>query len=128
VSELKLITARIHAGSWEGEFSAPANLEVQPDLHVSHLGKKLEGLHIERSPQGDENWTFHFDVPMSALSEGVQTFVLSNAQDHGTVASMSLIAGEVLAEDIRSEVDLLRAELEMLKTAFRRHCVETASD
>jgi hypothetical protein len=26
---------------------------------------------------------------------------------------------------LRAEVDLLRAELDMLKRAFRRHCVET---
>jgi hypothetical protein len=30
-----------------------------------------------------------------------------------------------LAEDIRAEMDLLRAELDLLKQAFRRHCVET---
>jgi hypothetical protein len=37
----------------------------------------------------------------------------------------TLIAGDVLGDDIRAEVDLLRAELDMLKRAFRRHCVET---
>jgi hypothetical protein len=30
-----------------------------------------------------------------------------------------------LDEDIRAEVDLLRAELDLLKRAFRRHCSET---
>jgi outer membrane protein assembly factor BamA len=37
-----------------------------------------------------------------------------------------LIAGEALGDDIRVEVELLRDELDMLKRAFRRHCVETA--
>jgi hypothetical protein len=31
-----------------------------------------------------------------------------------------------LEEDIRAEVSLLRAELDLLKRAFRRHCAETA--
>ena len=35
---------------------------------------------------------------------------------------------EELDDDIRAEVDLLRAELDMLKSAFRRHSVETAGD
>ena len=35
------------------------------------------------------------------------------------------LAGEALAHDIRAEIDLLRAELDMLKRAFRRHCLET---
>jgi hypothetical protein len=35
------------------------------------------------------------------------------------------MAGEVLSDDFRSEVSLLRAELDLLKRAFRRHCLET---
>jgi hypothetical protein len=31
-----------------------------------------------------------------------------------------------MEDDLRAEVDLLRAELDMLKRAFRRHCLETA--
>jgi hypothetical protein len=30
-----------------------------------------------------------------------------------------------MEDDLRAEVDLLRAELDMLKRAFRRHCLET---
>ena len=37
----------------------------------------------------------------------------------------SIIAGEALGEDLHAEVELLRAELDMLKRAFRRHCLET---
>ena len=41
------------------------------------------------------------------------------------MASITLIGDEVTGPDLRAEVDLLRAELDMLKRAFRRHCVET---
>ena len=37
-----------------------------------------------------------------------------------------MITGEPLGDDIRAEVELLRAELDMLKRAFRRHCLETS--
>jgi hypothetical protein len=44
------------------------------------------------------------------------------------LGSFSIVAGDALAEDIRAELSLLRAELDMLKKAFRRHCVETSGN
>jgi hypothetical protein len=44
------------------------------------------------------------------------------------LASFAFLAGDALSEDIRAEMDLLRDELDMLKRAFRRHCVETAAE
>jgi hypothetical protein len=41
------------------------------------------------------------------------------------LGSFSIVAGDALAEDIRAELSLLRAELDMLKKGFRRHCLET---
>jgi len=37
----------------------------------------------------------------------------------------TIITGVAMEDDIRAEMDLLRAELDMLKRAFRRHCLET---
>ncbi|MDB4197578.1 hypothetical protein N9777_04760 [Ascidiaceihabitans sp.] len=34
--------------------------------------------------------------------------------------------GEALGDDMRVEIELPRAEIDMLKRAFRRHCVETS--
>ena len=34
--------------------------------------------------------------------------------------------GEALGDDMRVEIELPRAELDMLKRAFRLHCVETS--
>jgi len=34
--------------------------------------------------------------------------------------------GEALGDDMCVEIELPRAELDMLKRAFRRHCVETS--
>jgi hypothetical protein len=42
-----------------------------------------------------------------------------------TLAHFTIITGVPMEDDLRAEVDLLRAELDMLKRAFRRHCVET---
>jgi hypothetical protein len=43
----------------------------------------------------------------------------------GSFGAFAIVTGEPLDDDIRAELDLLRAELEMLKRAFRRHCLET---
>ena len=53
----------------------------------------------------------------------MQTVVL---QVDGVVrGQFTVIAGVPLDEDVRAEISLLRAELDLLKRAFRRHCAET---
>ena len=52
--------------------------------------------------------------------------MILDRSEERVLASFSIVAGDALAEDIRAELSLLRAELDMLKKAFRRHCVETA--
>ena len=56
---------------------------------------------------------------------GVVRQVIERAANGETLGHVTLIAGDPLAEDLLAEVDLLRAELDMLKRAFRRHCLET---
>jgi len=55
----------------------------------------------------------------------VQTVVLRDPATGARLAHFTIITGMPLEADIRAEVDLLRAELDMLKRAFRRHCLET---
>jgi len=55
-----------------------------------------------------------------------ENFIISDGKTGMTLNSFALLFGEVLAEDIRAEMGLLREELDLLKSAFRRHCVETS--
>ena len=41
------------------------------------------------------------------------------------LAQFTLVAGQPLDEDIRAELSLLRAELDLLKRAFQRHVRES---
>ncbi|MDA8740151.1 hypothetical protein N9M73_03340 [Rhodobacteraceae bacterium] len=41
------------------------------------------------------------------------------------LARFTLIGGDLVDQDLRAEIDLLRAELDLLKRAFRRHCADT---
>ena len=67
-------------------------------------------------------------TPAEVLSDGIQTILIREAGSDEPMERIVIAAGKPLDDDIRAEVDLLRAELDMLKRAFRRHCVETGTD
>lgn len=113
----------IRQGAWRGIVSHADS--TPPTLSVTHLGKPIEGVEMQATEAAGQ-WTLQFPIPAEAISDGVQTLLIVDATTGETLAHVTLIMGEVLGEDIRAETDLLRAELDMLKRAFRRHCVETA--
>ncbi|MCO4847405.1 MAG: hypothetical protein KC448_05460 [Yoonia sp.] len=120
---ITLTKTRMIAGVWEGIF-AGVN-DVPPQIVVTHQGEQVDGALVKKAAQSDD-WVAQVPIPAHLLSDGVQTFVISAVESGETLNSFTLLAGEALAEDIREEMALLREELDMLKSAFRRHCVETA--
>jgi hypothetical protein len=123
MSTLALTPIKIRRGIWEGIIS---NSQTGvPQINVTHLDNPVAG--FELTEKADENlWLLQVPVPTEAIADGVQTFVISDALDGTRLGHFTLIAGEVLGDDMRVELELLRAELDMLKRAFRRHCVETS--
>ncbi|WP_209597263.1 hypothetical protein [Ruegeria sp. HKCCSP351] len=113
MTQPSLTFIRFESGIWHGHVDA----EQKPGLEVRYLGETLEG--VELSP-ADNGWDLYVPVPVTALSEGVHSFVIVDAGSVEKLGSFSIIAGEPSADDLRAEVDLLRAELDMLKRAFRR--------
>ncbi|MBE0412010.1 hypothetical protein [Yoonia sp.] len=109
---------RFHAGVWHGELTGTG--PDHPVLHVTHQGVAVDGITFTHDAKAGL-WRVAFPVPPGLISEGVQTFLISD-EDGRPLASFVILAGEALAGDIRAEVDLLRAELDLLKRAFRRHC------
>ena len=124
MTDLTLTKTRMAAGVWEGVLTRAGPGNDQPALAVSHQNTQIDGWSVTEDVAGG-NWVVQVPVPAELIADGVQTFVVSDTRSGETLASFSLLAGEALAEDIRAEMDLLRAELDMLKRAFRRHCVET---
>ncbi|PZQ97838.1 MAG: hypothetical protein DI533_11840 [Cereibacter sphaeroides] len=120
--QAKLEGGRIKSGIWEGLVSGGQDA---PALEMRHQNRVLPDLSVTQRPDG---WSVHVPIPASALSEGVQTFLLAEAGSDRILGHFTIIAGVVMEEDMRAELDLLRAELDMLKRAFRRHCLETAPD
>lgn len=125
MTELSLIKTRIQAGIWEGILTGAAPDGGVPDLRVTHLGKVLNTVAVSPDPDTQGQWAVKIAIPPELLSDGVQTFLIQDGATGETLNSFNVVTGEPLGDDIRGELDLLRAELDMLKRAFRRHCNET---
>jgi hypothetical protein len=106
---------------WEGVLSGEA--EGAPEIEVTHLQEPVAGVEVIARPEGD--WVVRVPVPAEKISDGVQTFVIRDRRSGDTLDSFTLLAGDALSFDIRAEMALLREELDLLKRAFRRHCLDT---
>jgi hypothetical protein len=121
---ITLTKTRIKAGVWEGLVTGAPQ---RPALEVLHLEAPVPGVTLAEVPGRAGEWALRVPVPVAALTEGVQTFLIREAASGERLAHFTIITGVAMEDDLRAEIDLLRAELDMLKRAFRRHCLETAS-
>jgi hypothetical protein len=121
-SPLTLTQTRILAGVWEAELSGVDG--PPPQIEARHLDQVLEGLSLTPIPGRAGSFAVRLPIPPSVLGEGVQTVLLVSGGK--VLTQITLIVGVPLEDDLRAEISLLRAELDLLKRAFRRHCAETA--
>ena len=123
MTDLTLTKLRFQDGLWEGLLSASDAEAPRPVIIVTHDGTPVSGVVLADTAEPGR-WVLEVPVPRAAIGDGVQTFLIQEAPDGAVLGTFTLLAGEVLDDDIRAEVALLRAELDMLKRAFRRHCRE----
>ena len=122
MAQMSLTKTSLTAGVWQGVLYGGGDA---PQLTVSHLGEALAPPDLVAD--GD-TWLVSVAIPPETISDGVQTFVIADAATGHELASFALAAGEAMAHDLRAEVDLLRAELDLLKKAFRRFCADAIRD
>lgn len=126
MSEVTLTRMRLAEGVWEGLLSTHAS--AVPRLRLRHRDELVgepETVAADGAPKGSGRWLVRFRLPVDRLSDGIQTFVIEDATTGDALAHETIFAGELIEDDIRAEVSLLRAELDLLKRAFRRHCSES---
>ena len=124
MSDVTLTKTRLFEGVWEGVLTHEGTGNFQPDIEVTHLQKPVSGVEVVEKPD-EKLWVVRVPIPAELISDGVQTFLIQDKLSGETLDSFALMSGEALSYDIRAEVTLLREELDMLKRAFRRHCLET---
>ncbi len=125
MSDLTLVKTRILAGIWEGVLTVGQDAGDTPEIEVLHLEQPIKTVAMTPDPEKPGSWNVKIAIPPDLLSDGVQTFLIRDRQDGEKLGHFTMITGAPLEDDIRGEIDLLRAELDMLKRAFRRHCLET---
>lgn len=108
--------SHLSAGIWHVLLTDQA--QTAPALRASHNGTDLAGLTCQQG-RAAGTWQISVPVPPSALSDGLQTIVLYDANNH-VVDRLAILAGAPLDADLRAEIALLRAELDLLKAAIRR--------
>lgn len=126
MAELILTDARMEAGTWQGRLQCSGPGAGTPRLSARHGDSALPGLEVSPVPGRADLWTVTLPVPAALLSDGVQTVTLLDEVGGERIAAFTIATGAPEEFDLRAEIDLLRAELDLLKRAFRRHCAETA--
>lgn len=124
-TRFKLIKKQIVSGAYEGLLKASAKGQKTPALEMIHLGEVVGTVFVDATSADGDEWSVRAAIPTEYLLDGVQTFLFVFAGQADVLDSFSVITGEPLEDDVRGEIDLMRAELDMLKRAFRRHCIET---
>lgn len=124
MSDVTLTKTRLFEGVWEGVLTYDGSGNFQPEIEVTHLQTPMSGVEVLEKPE-ENLWVVRVPIPSELIADGVQTFLIQNRKTGETLNSFALMSGDVLSYDIRAEVTLLREELDMLKRAFRRHCLET---
>ena len=122
MTAVQLTKTKMQQGVWQGIITQ--NGTDTPQIDVSHQKNSIADVSITHDSAAN-HWVLSVPIPKEAIADGVQTRIIRDTAADVDIGHITLLAGEVLGDDIRAEIDLLRAELDMLKRAFRRHCLET---
>ncbi len=124
-AKFRLTKKQIVGGNYDGVLQASAKGQRAPGIEMIHLGNVVGSVLVEPIGSDGDEWNVRAQIPIEFLVDGVQTFLFVFVGKTEILDHFSMITGELLEDDLRGEIDLLRAELDMLKRAFRRHCIET---
>ena len=121
MSRFSLTRTRLSDGIWEGMLTRADDATSAPQIEALHQDTILDDVALDPTADGNA-WHVRVALPVQVLSAGVQTILIRDRETEEILDSIAIIAGEALSEDIHRELALLRAELDLLKRAFRAHC------
>ncbi|ADO41650.1 hypothetical protein [Ketogulonicigenium vulgare] len=110
---MTLIETRIVEGIWEGLLT---DTVLEPRLVASHNGVDLP---VAWTAQEGGDYALRVEVPRAMVSAGQHVMIIRD-QDTGIEISRFVMAvGEDALNPQQAEIAILRAELDLLKSAFR---------
>lgn len=118
-----LIRVRLRGGRYEGLLNCASSTGT--GIEALYEGKVIAAAMLAPDDGRAGSWRVTVQLPPEVISEGVQVISLRSTTSGDVLDRITLMAGAPLDEDIRTELALLRDEIEVLKRAFRRHCAET---
>lgn len=124
--QVTMISGQLSAGHYIASLQVQGMEDFTPTVEVLHLGQPVGTVEMSEIADGVQMWRLDFTVPPDLLSDGVQTFLIRENQLDQDLGSFVIVAGEPLDQDLRAEIGLLRAEVDLLKRAFRRQMSEHA--
>lgn len=114
----------LKSGIWQGLL----HRETAPTrLVLVHLGERLGDARVTAQEAGI--WRVAAAIPAQRLADGVQSFLLMEDEgqdgeplrpDAVHLASLNVVAGRLLDEDLYAEIALLRSELDLVKRELRK--------
>ncbi|WP_372990968.1 hypothetical protein [Sulfitobacter sp.] len=123
MTQLSLTKTRMIEGTWQGVITGAS--ETKPEISVTHANVSVPDFKLVHN-DASNHWVLTIPMPAAAIADGIQTILIIDRQADQKIGEIVMIGDEVYGVDLRAEMDLMRAELDMLKRAFRRHCVETS--
>lgn len=117
-----LVRSGVRQGVWTGKLKLAKPVDEAPALAILHRGRKLATADIAREDEDRRIWQVRFRIPDEAMTEGLETITITDEATGLALDHLSIAMGEVIEQNLVAEVSLLRAELDLLKRAFRRHC------
>lgn len=116
--EMRLIYDGLADGVWSGILVGAAKGKKAPALEAVLEGKVLDGLEITPRASMASAWDVRLTLG-AVVQDGSSCVLFRLGED--ALASFTIQAGPVAEGDMAAELALLRAELDMLKRAFRAH-------
>ncbi len=124
MSEYFVLNHTTRSGTWTLLLGSD-NLDApSPDIRIDCADQRLSTPQVTSGDRAG-TWRVSVELPASLLSEGYRTILVVDQTTEETLTHLSIWTGQGSDENVTAEIDLLRAELDMLKRAFRKHCVDT---
>ena len=120
-AEFQLSRIGVSNGVWTAVLSLPTAPADPPVIDAVHRGRKLTSVKV--SDAGAPGcFRLSFEIPGGILNDGTEAILIVDAGEETVLGAITVGVDCPDTNELVDEVALLRAELDLLKRAFRRHC------